>query len=701
MNLFWQITLIELLLNVAIFAGAIIIYGPVRQFARGLLGDRDYVESSASGLLFGLATASALLLPIHLAGSGAVGAAAILLALAGPLDGYWAILLSVVSSVGIVLLPWVPKEQPTQEVIFSLLVSASIGLIFNGALQYWPGHRKSQFNYLHLPLLGMLTALGGLCVLAFSQGAADVASSIIPAMVSNISAVVILGTLLLHEKGRSATERALRESEAHLALQARELAGARDNADSANRAKSMFLANMSHELRTPLNAILGYVQLLKRGPGSTKWHMDACNTIQQSGEHLLTLISDILDLAKIEAGKCELKLDPVDLMSFLLGVVNIIRVKGTEKSLDVGCHIARNLPVSVRIDQQRLRQVLLNLLSNAVKFTARGRVDLQVRVLTESKGQVRLYFTVRDTGSGIARNNFEKIFRPFEQLDGEQQSIGGTGLGLTISRQLVRLMGGEIKVESALGQGSSFSFDIPAAVVEDERAVSHLSRLATGYEGRRKRLLVVDDTDANRMVLSDILKRLGFEVDQAANGVEALSLAQAAPPDLIFMDVKMPVMGGLEAIHRMQQIPDLCMVPVVAVSAGVTQDEQDACLTAGAKAFLTKPIDEAVMLREIGALLDLQWIYESQQPKPAVMGVGGEQFVLPEPVQMEALHKLAKRGNMRAIVEKADHLAVLNAECRPFADRIVQLALGYQSKALLRLVEKHAARQQEGHEGDS
>jgi signal transduction histidine kinase/DNA-binding NarL/FixJ family response regulator len=701
MNLFWQITLIELLLNVAVFAGAIIFYGPVRVGARRLLGDSDYVEGSASGLLFGIATATALLLPIHLAGSGAAGATAILLVLAGPLDGYWAILLGVASSVGIVLLPWVPKEQPTQEVIFPLLVSASVGFIFTEALKYWPGHRNSQFNYFHLPLLGIISALGGLCVLAFSQRAADVASSIIPAMVSNISAVVILGTLLLHEKWRSATERALRESEAHLALQARELAVARDNADSANRAKSMFLANMSHELRTPLNAILGYVQLLKRGPGSTKWHMDACNTIQQSGEHLLTLISDILDLAKIEAGKCELKLDPVDLMSFLLGVGNIIRIKGIEKSLDVGCDFARDLPPFVKMDQQHLRQVLLNLLSNAVKFTDRGHVDLQVKVLTESKGQARLYFSVRDTGTGIAQNNLEKIFRPFEQVGGEQHSLGGTGLGLTISRQLVRLMGGEIKVESTIGQGSSFSFDIPAVVVEDERAVSHSSRLVTGYEGRRKRLLVVDDTEANRLVLSDVLMRLGFEVDQATNGLEALSLAQAAPPDLIFMDVKMPVMDGMEAIRRMQQIPDLRMVPIVAVSAGVTQDEQDACLTAGAKAFLTKPIDEAVMFHEIGELLDLKWIYDSQQQEPAAMSVGGDQFVLPEPAQMEALHKLAKTGNMRAIMEKADHLAVLNAECRPFADKIVQLALGYQSKALLHLVEKHAARQQEGKKGDS
>jgi CheY-like chemotaxis protein len=206
--------------------------------------------------------------------------------------------------------------------------------------------------------------------------------------------------------------------------------------------------------------------------------------------------------------------------------------------------------------------------------------------------------------------------------------------------------------------------------------------------------MVVDDTDANRAVLTDTLGSLGFDVSEAVNGLEAVTFAQASPPDLILMDVRMPVMDGLEAMRRMQQMPDLRMVPVIAVSAGVTQDEQDDCMAAGAKAFLTKPIENTYMLEEIGRLLDLTWIRDSSQPALSSANDGVEQFAIPEFAEMESLRGLAKAGNMRAIREKADYLAALNPQFRPFADKITQLALGYQSKALLRLVEKHALQKQ-------
>ena len=696
MNLFWQITLIELLLNVAIFAGAIIFYGPVHMFANRFSWGRESMDRSASGVLFGLATAAALLLPIHLEGGAAVGCTTILLALAGPLDGYGAVLGGIVSSVAIEMLPWVRKDQSSQAVIVALLVSAAMGIIFLCALRYFPGRRNAQLQYFHLPLIGMLSAAGGLCLLGFSQGAASVHSSIVPAMTSNICAAVILGTLLLHEKRRSATERELRESEATLAMQAQELALARDTADRANRAKSMFLANMSHELRTPLNAILGYAQLLKRSPQTAKWQTDAYNTIQQSGEHLLTLIVDLLDLSKIEADKLELELSTVHMPVFLQGVASIVRIKAEEKGLEFECEISPDLPSYVQADQKHLRQILLNLVSNAIKFTDRGHVHLQVTVLSQSREEVQLRFGVRDTGSGIPQDQLETIFRPFEQLGNEQSRSGGTGLGLSISRKLVRLMGGEIQVESTPGQGSCFFFDVHALVADYDRGVSRLGGHVDGYKGPRKRLLVVDDIDANRLVLAHTLGRLGFEIEQAANGLEALQVAQAVPSDLILMDVRMPVMDGLEAMRRMQQIPDLCQVPIIAVSAGVAKGEQAECLAAGAKVFLTKPIDETRMLEQIGSLLDLSWIYEAQPQASMANNDPSEHFLLPEPEQMESLRDLVKKGNMRAISERAEYLATCDARYRPFADKITQLARGYQSKALLHLVEKHIARQQEG-----
>jgi signal transduction histidine kinase/DNA-binding NarL/FixJ family response regulator len=691
MNLFWEITLIEFLLNVAVFAGAIIFYSPLRLLAARLPGGGPrFKESSASGVMFGLATAVAVSMPIHLEGGAAVGCSTILLALAAPIDGYLAILLGLAFCVAIELLPWIAKGPTNYTIIVASLISAILGLIFQLTLKYWPGQRNAQLQYFHLPLLGMLSAAGGLGLYALTAGPVGIVSSVAPAVMSNVCAACILGTLLMHEKRRTASEHDLRESEAHLAIQANDLAAARDIADGANRAKSMFLANMSHELRTPLNAILGYAQLLKRNRNLTQGQADAYNTIQQSGEHLLMLITDILDLSKIEAGKIELHMSPVDITGFLNGIANIIRIKAEEKNLDFECDIASDVPAFVQADPKSLRQVLLNLLSNAVKFTDQGRVELRVRVVSGSREDVRLRFAVCDSGTGIAADQLEKIFHPFEQVGDEHHRIGGTGLGLSISRQLVRLMGSDVGVVSTPGQGSCFSFEMSARLVDSTQTVSQLSGQLTGYSGPRRKVMVVDDTDANRSVLTDTLQSLGFEVSQAVNGLEALISAQSSPPDLILMDVRMPVMDGLEAMRRMQQIPDLRMVPVIAVSAGVTQKEHADCTTAGAKAFLTKPIDSACMFEEIGRLLKLNWIREDPQQTTSAVSDRYERFVVPEPAQMESLHELAKAGNMRAVREKAAQLAALDETFRPFADTIAKLAQGYQSKALLRMVEKYA-----------
>jgi signal transduction histidine kinase/DNA-binding NarL/FixJ family response regulator len=690
MNLFWQITMIEFLLNVAIFSGAIIFYGPVRLLAARSSGGRESIERAATGVLLGIATAVALLLPIHLEGGAVIGCSTILLAIAGPLDGVMAVLGGVVVSVAIEFLPWGEKGSSNYLPTISLLVPALIGLGFRFVLAHLPGKRNMQLHYIHLPFLGMVSAAGSLIVLGLFQGESVVASAILPSMMSNILAALILGTLLLHETGRSLAERKLRESEARLVGQAKELALARDNAEAANRSKSMFLANMSHELRTPLNAILGYAQLLKRDRSLTAWQANASNTIEQSGEHLLTLITDILDLSKIEANKTELHIGPVDLYTFMQGIGDIIRIKAEEKALDFTCDIEPSVPAFVQADQKRLRQVLLNLLSNAVKFTDHGRVNMRVRALSKSEGKVLLHFEVQDTGSGMTADQLGNIFKPFVQVGDERHQVGGTGLGLSIGQQLVGLMGGEIRVESALGKGSCFSFEMSALLVDSAPGKPHTSGQVTGYEGPRKRVLVVDDTAASRSVLAETLGVLGFEVNQAVNGLEALTVAQATRPDLILTDIRMPVMGGLEAIQSMQQIANLRTVPIISCSANVTEEERSRSTAAGAVAFLMKPIDNASMLQEIGKSLSLTWIREDIQRATSSGGDRVEQLVVPEPAQMESLRRLAMAGNMRAIRDKADEIAKLDSKYRPFADKITQLALGYQSKALSRLVEKLA-----------
>ncbi|WP_457446140.1 response regulator [Roseateles sp. P5_E4] len=382
---------------------------------------------------------------------------------------------------------------------------------------------------------------------------------------------------------------------------------ARHAAEAANRAKSEFLAGMSHELRTPLNAVLGYAQLLTMEGGLSARQARGLDTIHQSGQHLLALINDILDLARIEAGRTDLNPEPVHLTGLLQTVVSLMRVKADEKRLAFVFEAGEGLPEAVLADERRLRQVLLNLLGNAIKFTDHGTVALRARAEPTGPGQVLLRLDIEDTGVGMRPDDMERIFKPFEQVGDVQHRSAGTGLGLAITRALVNDMGGQVQVSSEFGRGSRFRVELPLPIAQRAEAAPRRVPGVARYAGPPRRVLVVDDVAANRTLMCDFLTNAGFEVAQASDGSELLAAARSFRPDLIVMDSMMPSVGGVEATRRLRRDAELATVPVIAVSASATAEHRATCLQAGVNVFLTKPVSLEALQAHIGEQLGLQW----------------------------------------------------------------------------------------------
>jgi len=397
-----------------------------------------------------------------------------------------------------------------------------------------------------------------------------------------------------------------------------ELKEAKEKAEVANLSKSLFLSNMSHEIRTPLNAILGYSQILKNDKTLTPTQQNALSTINRSGEHLLALVNDILEISKIEAGRATINVAPFDLKSLFRDLEMMFSIRTNAKQLALHMDIQENMPAVFKGDEGKLRQIYINLLGNAVKFTSAGSVKLKVTSTPRGNGMFTIHSEVRDTGPGIAPEEMDKLFHHFEQASAGIRSGGGTGLGLAISHQFVRMMGSDITVESKVGQGACFAFSIDLEEAEEAMVDTHLTnQRIVGIRMKDKtryRVLVTDDKADNRNILSHMLRAVGFEVEEAANGQEAVDKYLNAPFDLILMDMRMPVMDGFEAIRRIKaherDHASLDKTPIIAVTASTLDLDRQQIMETGTDGYVGKPFRENELFEAIAKVTTIEFLHE-------------------------------------------------------------------------------------------
>ncbi|MEP6538760.1 MAG: response regulator [Bryobacteraceae bacterium] len=468
-------------------------------------------------------------------------------------------------------------------------------------------------------------------------------------------------------------------------------------ADAANHAKSAFLSTMSHEIRTPMNAILGYAQLMSRDPNLGPELKANLKIIGRSGEHLLMLINDVLDMSKIEAGRAEIKTATFSLQALLDDLAAMFRLRADSKALKFEMTVEGDLPLYVVGDEGKIRQTLINLLANAIKFTKRGRVLLHVTCERKESSLHWLSARVEDTGQGIAARDQASLFAPFRQVKGALNTQEGTGLGLAISREYARLMGGDITLTSVAGSGSVFLFEIPLQQGDSGVAVKRASsrhvigiRAGTAIPG----VLVVDDQFENRDWLTKLLTAVGYSVRDANNGEEAVRSWEKWKPGLILMDIHMPVMDGLEAMRIIKADPVGKDTPIIALTASAMDDDRNTAMATGADAFVAKPCLEDELLETMRSLLHITYDYEEVKggggSDPTARSSQSETLDSLAPPLLAELLSATLDGNKRLLDKLI--LQVRQSEDAGAADTLQNLADHYEYDSLTRLLEEACQR---------
>ncbi|HNM23639.1 MAG TPA: ATP-binding protein, partial [Rhodocyclaceae bacterium] len=484
------------------------------------------------------------------------------------------------------------------------------------------------------------------------------------------------------EESNRQTQLLMQEIESHRRTDAA-LQEAKRVADQANQAKSRYITAISHELRTPLNSILGYAQVLAADADVPPNRRQAVNVIRKSGDHLLSVIEGTLDIARIEGGKLTLDVKAMDFPEFLHQIVAMFELQARNKGLSFAYVPAGELPAVLRADERRLRQILINVLGNAVKFTQRGGVTFSIECRREMAT-----FAIRDTGPGIPADDLERIFEPFTR--GSTVQAGGSGVGLTVARMLVSLMGGEIQVSSTPGVGTEFRIRLFLPRVHSAQAAKELPRLdRVGYHGSRRRILVVDNEKDDRELLRLVLEPLGFIVEEAAGGYECLAAAPGFAPDLIFMDLGMPGIDGWETIRRLRQ-QRLSDAAVVILSANAFDKNLDNDVGVTPDDFIVKPFKLAELLDCLGRRLDLAWITTDAPVRPPA-AAEPPPLVPPDEAELAALEELVDLGYPRGILDRLAAIAAADPRHAEFVRVLADLARQFQFDAMKEILRKHRA----------